>query len=321
MYIARMIQMLKKRITKINSIPLPKKLLRVAAYARVSKSTDGLERSLDTQIRYFKSIISNNKSWQFVRVFFDDGISGTSIKKRAGFNEMIDAAKSGNIDIILTKSVTRFARNTVDLLETVRLLKSINVEIRFEKENISTFTSEGEVMLTILASFAQAEAENLSQNVKWGKIKKIEMGKDQVHNNYGYDYKNGQYVINKEEAKIVKYIFREFINGKTYQEIALKLKERKIKTRRNNLFNYPQVKVILKNEKYVGYTILQKHYTSDPIRHIRALNVGEMKKYKLDNTHPQIISLKDFEKAQKIMMKLSEKFCHSGKKYIYERIR
>ena len=313
--------MLKKRITKINIVPKPNKVLRVAAYARVSKATDSLERSLNTQISYFKNIISNNKSWQFVRVFYDDGISGTSTKKRVGFNEMIESAKNGNIDIILTKSVTRFARNTVDLLETVRFLKSINVEVRFEKENISTFTSEGEVLLTILASFAQAEAENLSQNIKWGKIKKIEMGKDQRHNNYGYYYKDGHYVINKQEAKIVQYIYREFLKGKTYQEIAKELKRKNIKTRKNNLFNYPQVKIILKNEKYVGFTILQKHYTSDPIKHIRTLNNGEMKKYRISNTHPQIISLRDFERVQKKIMKLSSKFCHGNKKYIYERIK
>ena len=309
-----------KRITKVENkktqIVAKKK---VAAYARVSKATDGLERSLDTQIRYFKSKISANKSWEFIRVYFDDGISGTSTKKRAGFNEMIEDAKKGKIDVILTKSVTRFARNTVDLLETVRFLKSINVEVIFEKENISTLKAEGEVMLTILASFAQAEAENLSENVKWGKIKKAEKGIDQIHNLYGYDYVNGKYKINKEESKIVKYIFREFLKGKTYQEITKVLIEKKVKTRRNNLFNYPQVKVILKNEKYAGFTILQKHYTNNVMMHTRALNQGELRKFKIENTHPIIISLEDYEEAQIKIMELSNKFKHKGKIYKYKR--
>lgn len=308
---------------KIIKIDKKKEIIkkRVCAYCRVSKSTDGLERSLSTQISYFKDLIKSRKDWEFVNIFYDDGISGTSIKKRDGFNKMISEAKSGKIDIILTKSVTRFARNTVDLLNTIRYLKSIGVEVRFEKERINTLDSTGELMLTILAAFAQAEAENLSENVKLGKKMLYEKGIDQAHNLYGYDRKGKNYKINVKEAKVVKYIFKEFNKGAAYEDIAKYLRQKGYKTRKGRPFNYPQVRTILKNEKYAGFTILRKHYTSDPINHKSTYNLGEEKKYKIPNTHPKIIDLDTFEKAQFRMMKLSDILCHKGlRQYKYERM-
>lgn len=302
----------------------PIKLKNVCAYCRVSKQSDGLERSLETQIEYFRNKIKTTHGWKFTRIFFDNGVSGTGIDKRQGFKDMINECSKGNIDIILTKSVTRFARNTVDLLNTIRYLKSINVDVYFEKENIHTITKQGELMLSILASFAQAEAESISQNVRWGKIKKMERGEDQAHNLFGYDRDGKTYTINKEEAKIVKLIFREFLKGNTYTEIAAmvrQLKGKPVLTRRLNKFTYPQVKVILKNEKYTGTTVLQKHYSQDGISHKRILNTGQRKKYKIENTHPPIISLKEFEKAQEKIMWWSKKLRHGDKPvYKYERL-
>lgn len=294
-----------KKVIKIVKANIKKGKLKVCAYARVSKDSDGLLRSLSTQIIHFKEYIKSNKSWEFTRVYFDEGISGTSLKKRVQFNEMINDAENGKIDLILTKSVTRFARNTVDLLKTIRYLKDIGVEVRFEKENISTMSKDSELILSILASVAQVEAENISSNIKWSISKRMKEGKDQYRPTFGYDYKDGKYVINKKEANIVKLIYREFLNGKNYADITRMIRKLNIKTRRNNLFNYPQVKVILKNERYCGNAILQKSYVENPLTHSKKANKGEYPKYIAYGVAPKIIDDKDFENVQKIIKELS----------------
>ena len=230
---------------------------RVAAYARVSQNSDILKNSFANQVNYYSNLIKNNPNFEYVGVYSDFAISGTGIRKRDGFNGLIEEAKAGKIDIILTKSISRFARNTVDLLKTVRELKSIGVEIRFEKEKINSLSSDGELLLSLLAAFAQSESESMSSNIKWANKKRIEQGKDQYRPTFGYKYENGKYIINKEEAKIVKLIFKEFLSGKTYKEIANMVASKGIRTRKNNIFNSAQVKCILKNERYTGIAILQ----------------------------------------------------------------
>lgn len=286
---------------------------RVCIYARVSKNSDALERSLENQINYFERLIKNNPNWTLAGIYKDDGISGTQIKGRHQFQTMIASALQGNIDMIITKSITRFARNTLDLISTVRKLKEAGVEVFFEKENIRTLSPDGELLLTILAAFAQAEAVSISENVKWKKIKDVEMGKDQYHELFGYDYIEGKYIINQKEASIVREIYKRFLAGENYSHIAQTLSKRGIKTRKNNLFNYPQVKKILKNEKYAGYTIYQKYFSEDPITHRQVLNTGQLPKYLIKGTHPAIISYKDYADAQKIIEYLSLRFNHKGK--------
>ena len=212
-------------ITKIepkSSSEQPKK--RVAAYARVSAETERLMHSLSAQISYYSSFIQNNPEWEYAGVYADKFISGTSINKRKELQRLLSDCDKGLIDIILCKSISRFARNTVDLLQTIRHLKDIGVEVKFEKENISTFSKDGEFMLSILASFAQEESNSISENVKWGLRKRFEDGSIGAANKhiYGYRYDENlkKYIIIPEEAKMIKKMFDMYINGISLKKIA-----------------------------------------------------------------------------------------------------
>ena len=298
------------------TLPARKK---VAAYARVSVDTDKLRNSLSAQISYYNSLIQKNKDWEFVGVFADLGISGTDTRRRDKFNELIDLCKKGKVDIILTKSISRFARNTVDLLNTVRMLKELNIEVRFEKENISSLSADGELMLSILAGFAQSESEAISSNCKWGIRKRMERGLIRHIDLFGYDYnyETKEYEINKTEAKIIKEVFKRFLNGETYTEIAEAIKGRGIKSRNGLEFNYLMVKDFLRQEKYAGYTVAQKKYICDSLTHKAKRNKGELAKYKVEDTHPPIINLEDFNKAQERIKYITEHKveCHRQSKW------
>ena len=186
---------------------------KVAAYARVSLETERLQHSLSAQISYYSELIQSNPEWEYAGVYADDGITGTK-STRAEFQRLLRDCEDGKIDIILTKSISRFARNTVDLLETVRHLKELGIEVRFEKERINSLSGDGEVMLTLLASFAQEEIVSLSNNVKWATQKRFQQG---LHNGrfqiYGYRWEGDQLVIHEEEAAIVRLIYDNFLNG------------------------------------------------------------------------------------------------------------
>ena len=281
-------------------------MLRVAAYTRVSMICDKLENSLANQISYYNDLIQKNKNWKLVKIYSDNGISGTATKKRAGFNEMMKDALDGKIDLILTKSITRFARNTVDLLKSTRKLKEYNVEVKFEKENISNMDMSGELLLTILASFAQAEAQSISDNVKWGIRKRFEIGIIKDKDLYGYDRKGTEYIINEKEAKLVREIFDRLIKGESYTAIFKDLNKRNIKTKYNNEFNIDLVKFILKQEKYTGDTLCQKRFVYDTLSHKVKHNEGELPQYLVEGTHPVIIDKKTFEKAQEVIVKRLE---------------
>ena len=208
------------KITRVDqAVPTIKTKKKVAAYARISMESERMNHSLSAQISYYSSLIQKNPDWQYAGVFADDGISGTGIAKRDEFKRMIEAADNGEIDIILTKSIQRFARNTVDLLETVRHLKDIGVEVRFEKEHINSMSGDGELMLTILASFAQEESRSLSENCKWGIRKRFEKGIPNGHFRvYGYRWEGDELVIVPEEAEVVRRIFQNFLDGKSRLE-------------------------------------------------------------------------------------------------------
>ncbi len=248
---------------------------RVAAYARVSVDTEQLMHSLSAQVSYYSNLIQGTPEWEYVGVYIDAGITGTDTKPRERFQEMIADCEAGKIDIILTKSISRFARNTVDLLATVRHLKELGVEVRFEREHVNTFTSDGEVMLSILASFAEQESISLSQNIKWRVRKNYEQGKPHAHLKlYGYRWKGDERVIEPDEAEAVRFIFAEYLSGKSFREIATELDEKEIRSVRGTEHFSPQtIRKMISNEEYTGCQIYQQVYAYKP--HKQRINYGE----------------------------------------------
>ncbi len=290
-----------KHIEKIeakNLVPQTRK--KVAAYARVSLDSDRLKNSLSNQISYYSKLIQSNPDWEYKGVFADLGISGTSTNRREEFKKMIAECEKGNIDIILTKSIQRFARNTVDLLKTVRHLKTLGIAVIFEKENINSMTADGELMLSILASFAQEESRSLSENIKWAKRKDYEKGNPIPINKkvFGYRFKGDKYVIEPSEAEHVQLIFDLYNNGVAIREMERELKRRNIKSTNGKDLKQHQIDYILKNEIYIGDRMLQKFYVTDSISHNKVVNNGELPKYYIENSHEAIISKEIFEKAQ-----------------------
>lgn len=248
-----------------------------------------------------------NPKWTFVNVYTDEGISGTSTKKRKGFNTMIEDALSGKIDLILTKSVSRFARNTVDTLETVRKLKDKGIAVYFEKENIDTLDSKGELMITIMSSLAQEESRSISENVTWGKRKSFADGKVCLPYKtfLGYDKgEDGKPKINMQEAKTVRLIYSLYLDGYTETKIRDYLNENHIQSPKvKGKWYTSRIKSILTNEKYAGNALLQKCYTVDFITKKKKINEGEVPQYFVRNSHPAIISETDFNRVQKEMEK------------------
>ena len=285
---------LKPVITKIEPIaPIIKPRLRVAAYARVSMETDRLMHSLSAQISYYSDLIQKNPEWEYAGVYADKFISGTRIEKRSEFQRMLADCEKGLINMILCKSISRFARNTVDLLNTVRHLKEIGVDIWFEKENVRTLSGDGEVMLTLLASFAEQESRSISENCKWGIRKRIQNGTIGMANKhilgYRYDEELKQYVIIPEEAETIRWMFRMFLDGLSFQKIADNLNAAGIRTTHGNLFHEQSVRLLIINEVYAGNILRQKTHTPDPISKIKVRNNGDFPKYLYSNAHDAII--------------------------------
>lgn len=288
-------------------IPTIRKKKRVAAYARISMVTEQMMHSLSAQVSHYSSLIQKNPEWEYAGVYADEGISGTSTSKRKGFQELLQDCEDGKIDIVLVKSISRFARNTVDLLETVRHLKDIGVEVRFERENISSFTGDGELMLTLLASFAQEESESLSRNEKWAIKKKFENGESHVPlRSFGYDWDPDTWccVINEEEAKWVRYIYKRFLSGASVKAIAKEMRENGVKAVRGEPLGRTTIRRILTSELYVGDVILQRYYT--PAIGKPKLNNGEVPKYMVSDAHPAIVSREDYEAAKKLLAERAE---------------
>ena len=279
----------------------PKK--RVCAYARVS--TDSIEQkdSFYYQVEYYKNYIGKRDDWEYAGIYADEARSGTQVKKRDEFSRMIKDCMNGKIDMIITKSVTRFARNTVDSIKAIRKLKELGIGIYFEKENISTLSEKSEMLLTILSSLAQGESETISSNNKWGIKKRFEDGTFKLSiPAYGYTKnKNGELIINKEEAKIVRRIFAEYINGKGPYVIARGLNEDNIPTKRTaEEWQESVVKVILQNPIYEGDLLLQKTYTTEVLPFERKVNKGEMPQYFIENNHEPIITREEGQIVREI---------------------
>ena len=286
-----------------NSTVAITKKRKVAAYARVSTDHEDQQSSYEAQVDHYTKYIQSREDWEFVKVYADEGISGTSTKHRKGFKEMIRDALDGKIDLILTKSVSRFARNTVDCLNNIRLLKENGIEVSFEKENINTFDSKGELLLTIMGSLAQEESRSISLNCTWGQRKRIADGKVSIPFSrfLGYDRgEKGELVVNKDQAEIVKRIYAMFMQGKSTYKIASILTEEKIQTPgKKTKWNPKTVEAILSNEKYIGDALLQKYYTEDFLTKKQVVNKGEIQQYYVEDDHEAIISRDVFEMVQR----------------------
>lgn len=274
----------------------------MAAYCRVSTDQEEQLNSFENQVDYYTKYISEKPDYQMVDIYADEGISGTNTKKREGFNRMIADCEAGKIDLVITKSISRFARNTQDCLFYSRKLKGLGVGIIFEKENISTMDASGELLFTILSSLAQEESRNISENCKWALRHNYKQGIVHVNTKgfMGYDAdEDGNLVINPEQAKIVRRIFREYEEGWTPNEIARHLNEDKVKGVKGRVaWNGATIRGMLANEKYQGDARLQKTFTEDYLTKKRVRNDGQIEQYYVQNSHKPIISREEWEAVQ-----------------------
>lgn len=285
---------------------------KVAGYARVSTDREEQATSYEAQMTYYKTYIEGHEDWEFVGMYSDEGITATNTKKRDGFNQMVKDALDGKIDLIITKSVSRFARNTVDSLTNIRKLKEKGIEVYFEKENIWTLDAKGELMITIMSSLAQEESRSISENTKWGKRKQFADGKGSVAFSWflGYDK---DFKINEEQAATVRLIYRLFISGLSFYAITKELESRGIKSPSGkDRWHISTVKSILTNEKYRGDALLQKQYTTDFLQKKRKNNNGEIPQYYVEEHHEAIIPTAQFDFVQAELARREQNGRYSG---------
>lgn len=284
------------------------KPLRVAPYCRVSTDTENQRASYETQIQAYKEYVNKHPDWVLVDIYADEGISGTSLKNRDDFARMIEDCKSGKIDMIITKNISRFARNVVDCVVTARMLKSLNppVAIYFEDVGINTVTQTGELLLVVLAAIAQGESETKSASVKWGFQKRFEAGLPKISPLYGY-IKNGRELsIHDGQSAVVRLIYQMFLDKYSISHICMVLNSQCVPSPRGVNWTYSTVKNILSNEKYCGDVIMQKTITVDLFSHKSIKNDGRVGMYKVRDHHPAIITKKDWADAQIRLRSLSE---------------
>ena len=288
-----------KKVTKIAETASSKvklKKIRVAAYCRVSTDSDAQLESLEAQKTHYENYITSRDDWEFAGLYYDEGITGTKKDKRPELLRLIDDCKAGKVDFVITKSISRFSRNTTDCLELVRKLLALHIPIYFEKENINTGSMESELFLAILSSMAEGESVSISENNKWSIQKRFESGTYKVsYPPYGYDWDGEQMVINPEQAAVVKEIFAALLSGKGTHAIADDLNRRGIPTKRNGRWTATTIRGMLSNEKYVGDCLFQKTYSDS--RFVRHNNHGEQTQYMVKDHHEAIISREDFEAA------------------------
>lgn len=284
-----------------------RKKIRVAAYCRVSTDSEEQANSYRAQKAYYTQLIASNPLWKNAGIYADRGISGTTIKNRDAFNRLLNDCMQGKIDLILTKSLSRFARNTVDCLNTVRMLKAINIGVTFEKENINTLETSGELVITLYSCFAQAESESLSKNVSWGLRKSMEAGNVPMHYKALLGYRkgpDGHPAIAPSEAKIVRMIFRLYAEGCSLAQIQHQLEARGIHAPAGgHRWSRTTLQSILTNERYIGNAVLQKTYTTDCISKTVRKNQGELPIILVENHHAPIISQALFQWVQSEMIR------------------
>ena len=285
------------KIRRVQQTQTLQKNLRVAAYARVS--VDTLHHSLAAQVSHYSNLIQKNPAWEYAGVYADEGITGTSTTHRTEFKRLIADCNAGKIDLVLVKSISRFARDTVDCLHTVRRLKEKGIAVRFERENIDSTSEDGELLLTLLASFAQEESRSIGENIRWGVRRRFAQGIPNGHKPpYGYTWDGEMFRIVPSEGDIVKEIFRRYLAGESAYAIAKTLAGRGITGRKGRPIEQTTVKDILSNISYTGTMALQKNYISEG--HIRKRNKGELPIYMVDGIFEPLVSKNDFDKAQEI---------------------
>ena len=292
----------RKRVGSQDKTQEEKPKLRVAAYCRVSTDSEEQESSYEMQVAHYTEYIEGHKDWVLAGIYADDGISGTNTKKREEFNRMITDCMDAKIDMVITKSISRFARNTLDCLKYIRQLKEKNISVFFEKENINTMDAKGEVLITIMASLAQQESQSLSQNVKLGLQFRYQAGKVQVNHNRFLGYTkdaDGNLVIEPKEAEVVKRIYREYLDGASLKQIGMGLERDGIRTAAGGKqWRGSTLTKILKNEKYIGDALLQKTYTVDFLTKKGVNNNGIVPQYYVENSHPAIIPRDKYMRVQ-----------------------
>ncbi len=293
---------------EIKRVAHPPKLERkkcVAAYARVSSGKDAMLHSLSSQVAYYSSLIQKHGDWEYAGVYADEAMTGTK-ECRDEFQRLLSDCRAGHIDLILTKSISRFARNTVTLLETVRELKALGVDVFFEEQSIHTMSAEGELMMTILASYAQEESLSASENQKWRVKRNFEEGKPWDCTIFGYRAKNGVFEIVPEEAETVRLIFKWYLEGLGRQAIANRLNELGVPTRFEKTWHQDTISKMLRNEKYAGDLLLQKTFRSDHLTKQTRINHGELPMYHVQNAHEPIVDRGTFDAVQLELVRRSE---------------
>lgn len=284
-------------IEEIPAKPKEQKIIRVAAYARVSSDKDAAFHSLEAQTKYYEQYVIAHPGWRLVGIYSDNGISGTTIN-RPEFQRMLQDCRDGEIDLVVTKSVTRFARNTVILLETIRELKRLGVDVYFEKEDMHSISPDGELLVTLLAMYAEEEARSASENQKWRIQKLYDQGKPAGGHAFGYRLVNERFEIVPEEAETVKEIFHLYLSGMGYAKIARTLIERSIPSSFGTTWSSTAIRDILINEKYIGDMLLQKSYVEDFRTKRLRKNAGELRKVYVKGSHDAIIDRHTFQVVQ-----------------------
>ena len=297
-------------VQKVKFPPIQPKLKRVAAYARVSSGKDAMLHSLAAQVEYYSNYIRRHPGWEYVGVYADEAKTGTK-DSREQFQQLLTDCKAGKIDHIITKSISRMARNTVTLLETVRELKNLGISVYFEEQNINTGTADGELMLSILASYAQEESLSASENQKWRVRQNFENGQPWRGFMLGYRYKDGQYIVVPEEAEIVRSIYADFLGGKGVTAIMKRLNKEGILTQQGFTWHKSAVTRVLKNYTYTGNLLLQTKFRENHLTKRTLVNNGELPQYHAENTHEPIIDIGTYNSVQLEMKRRAEKY--SGK--------
>ena len=300
------------RVPILPSMPVKK---RVAAYARVSMEKEAMLHSLAAQVSYYSEMIQQHSEWEYAGVYADEGLTGTK-ENRPQFQRLLADCRAGKVDMILVKSISRFARNTVTLLETVRELKALGIDVHFEEQNIHTMSGDGELMLTILASFAQEESRSVSDNCKWRIRSQFAQGQPTGQTIYGFDVRNGIYTIKPQEAEVVRSIYDMYLSGMGRLKIVRALNERGIPSPDGGEWVPSVVSDILRNEKYVGDLMLQKYYVNNHIEKKTLPNRGELPQYFVQDDHEGIVDRDTFLMVQVEMARRKKKYGRKKEKKI-----
>ena len=301
---------IKKIVFPVQEAP---KLTRVAAYARVSSGKDAMLHSLSAQVSYYNELIQRHPGWVFCGIYADEALTGTKAD-RENFTRLLQDCKAGKVDMVITKSISRFARNTVTLLETVRELKLIGVDVYFEEQNIHSISADGALLRSILASYAQEESLSASENQKWRIKRNFENGMPWNGTLLGYRYENGKYIIVSEEAETVRLIFDSYLSGMGITAIMKMLNEKGILSRNGNAWCKSSVMRVLRNYAYTGNLLLQQTYRENHLTKRTLQNNGEFPKYHITGSHEPIIPLRQFNAVQEEIRRRAEKHTHPGVK-------